>query len=189
MKLNNKYYIIRHGEAQSNINRIISSWPETFYNPLTSKGIKQVKISAKKLEKINFDLIFSSDLTRAKQTAEILADKIDRKIKLDKRLREYNFGELNGTFLREFTLIYSENEKRFLQKTKGGENYNEMTKRMFSFFSEINKKYFGKVILIVSHQVPLSLLLGKIQGLSNSQIFTKYFGKSEIANAQIIELK
>ena len=47
MNLNNKYYLLRHGEAISNAKNIISSWPEKFRNYLTGKGKEQINISAK----------------------------------------------------------------------------------------------------------------------------------------------
>ena len=50
MKLNNKYYILRHGEALSNVREIASSWPETFDNPLTGLGREMVKVAAEKTE-------------------------------------------------------------------------------------------------------------------------------------------
>lgn len=195
MKLNNKYFLLRHGQAISNVQRILSSWPETFYNPLTAKGVKQVNTSAKKLKNIcakqdhDIDLIFASDLTRTKQTAQILGKTFDVNVKFDKRLREYSFGKFNGTFEREFDLILIDNKNRFKENILGVENYKQITKRMWSFLTDINKKYSSKNILIVSHQVPLSLLLGKIHNLSAEQIFQKYFNKEEINNAQIIEIK
>ena len=58
MKLNNKYYILRHGEAVSNVKDVISCWPEKFYNPLTPKGVAKIKKVAKELKNKKIDLIF-----------------------------------------------------------------------------------------------------------------------------------
>jgi broad specificity phosphatase PhoE len=168
---------------------MISCFPETFHDPLTGKGIKQVKEITKEIENKNIDLVFASDILRTKQTAEIVTRKIGKEIKFDKRLREYNFGELNGTFFKEYCIVFPNTTSRFIKKPKGGENYKEITKRMWSFFAEINKKYSGKNILIISHQAPLTLLLGKIYNLSQDKIFKNYFGNVRIKNAQLIELK
>ena len=74
MKLKNKYYIMRHGQALSNVRALCSSWPEKFHNPLTKIGREAVKASAEKLKKSGrcVDLIFASPLLRAKQTALIV---------------------------------------------------------------------------------------------------------------------
>ena len=196
MKLNNKYFLLRHGQAVSNVINILSCWPEEFYNPLTSKGIKQIQKTAKKFKKTNIDFIYSSDLLRTKQTAEIITKEINNKnlstskqIKYDKRLREYDFGKFNGTFLREFYYILPDHKNRFYKKISGVETYSQIQKRALSFLWEMEKKYKNKNILIVSHQVPITLLLGKIQGLNQEQIMKKYFNESEIQNGQLIEIK
>ena len=58
MKLRNKYYIMRHGEAISNVKEIASHWPEKFHNPLTKKGRSQVKGTAEAAKSKKIDLIF-----------------------------------------------------------------------------------------------------------------------------------
>src|SRR5258706_3755800 len=96
MKLQNKYYLLRHGEALSNVKNVVSSWPETFENPLTERGVEMIKESAEKLKDKNIDLIFASDLLRTKQTAEIVGKTLKLEPEFDKRLREISFGIMNG---------------------------------------------------------------------------------------------
>ena len=74
-----KIYLIRHGEADSNVENI----------PLTKKGLDEAREVANKLLNYKFEKIYSSDLLRAKQTAEIYLE-LNPKIKIivDKRLRE-----------------------------------------------------------------------------------------------------
>ena len=62
MKLNNKYYVLRHGEAVSNVKDIVSCWPEKFNNPLTKKGVVKINRAASQLEKKKIDLIFHSSI-------------------------------------------------------------------------------------------------------------------------------
>ena len=50
MKLNNTYYILRHGEAVSNVKQVVSSWPEKFKNPLTQHGKEMVMAAAEMLK-------------------------------------------------------------------------------------------------------------------------------------------
>ena len=163
MKLNNKYYILRHAQAISNIKDIISCWPEKFDNPLSLKGQKEVKASAKKLKDKSIDLIFASDVLRTKQTAEIVEKEIKIKPKYDKRLREFNVGILNTMTIEEFRK-YFPRETRFKKKPKKGETYNGIDERMYSFLKEIDKKYKNKNILVVSHQLPLLFFEAKIKG-------------------------
>ena len=88
IKLKNKYYIMRHGQAISNVRDVCSCWPEKFYNPLTKLGIKMVKESAEKLKNKNINYIFCSPLLRTRNTAEIVGKSLKIKPKIDRRLRE-----------------------------------------------------------------------------------------------------
>ena len=92
--MKNQYFILRHGEALNNLKKIFSCWPEKFHCPLTLNGQKQIKEIAKKLEKQKIDLIFTSDLLRTKQTAEIIGKKLKIKPKIDKRLRAVSYTHL-----------------------------------------------------------------------------------------------
>jgi isoleucyl-tRNA synthetase len=170
----NRYFIFRHGHSLRQVKKISMSWPEKIYCPLTKKGEKKVKKSAKKLEKEKIDLIFSSDLLRAKQTAEILAKELKiKKIIFDKRLREYNVGIFNG---RDSRLVWD-----YLRKTKDkikdkipeGESFVDMAKRMFKFLESLNKKYQNKNILIVSHELPLTILEQTLKGVPLREIIEK----------------
>jgi broad specificity phosphatase PhoE len=167
MKLNNQYYLLRHGEAVSNKKKIVSSWPEKFSNPLTQKGKQQIKRLVPKIKALNINLIFSSDLLRTKQTARIISEALKFKIKFDKRLREVKTGNFEGKPLEEWYDFYQHHYKNFFTKKpkNGGENYREVKKRARKFLIEINKKYKNKKILIVSH----GGLLENMQALVKNQ--------------------
>ncbi len=172
MQLNNKYYILRHGEALSNVKGIISSWPEKINNPLTENGVAQIEKVAQKLKNTyaeqgqSINLIFSSDLLRTEQTAEIIKKEIGIKIEFDERLREIDFGAFSSGPTAEFEKYFKNNLERIERAVPNGESYNDVFKRMADFFEEINKKYKDENILIVSHQAPLFLLEGYIKGFS-----------------------
>jgi len=188
MKLKNKYYILRHGEALSNIKNIVSCWPEKIKNPLTKKGKETIKESAEKLEGKSIDLIFTSPLLRTQETAEIVAKKLKLKVKIDKRLREMGFGVLDLCSVEKLWDYFKSEEVRIAKKAPKGEIYPEILERLMSFLKDTDKKYKGKTILIVSHEGPLFLLQGKLEGLSIKQTIKKYpFGK-RIHKGEIREL-
>src|SRR3989344_8043224 len=87
------FYLVRHGETEYNVKKIIQGQSDS---PLTKKGIEEVKNVAKKLKGIKFDYVFSSDLLRAKRTAEIIALEHKLEIQTNKLLRERRFGNLEG---------------------------------------------------------------------------------------------
>ncbi len=191
MKLNNKYYVLRHGEAVSNVKSIVSCLPEKFNNPLTKDGVTKIKRVAEKIKDKNIELIFVSSLLRTQETAGIIAEAIGIKPKTDKRLRELEFGSFNGQSLEKFMKFFNSKEERLERKVPKGENYMNVLKRVWNFFLEINKKYKGKNILIVSHQVPILILLGKINGnsiLESMDGIIGSAGEKRIIEGQLIEL-
>ncbi|MFH1462679.1 MAG: histidine phosphatase family protein [bacterium] len=166
-KLKNKFFILRHGQSLRNVKKVAACWPEKFYSPLTKEGREQVKTSAQKLKKEKIDLIFSSDLLRTKQTAEIVGKELKLKPKFDKRLREVDVGVFNGRPIEEAGRFWDKEGKltpleyysqRYKIAPPKGETYSDIEKRMASFIKETDKKYQGKNILIVGHERPLTLL-------------------------------
>lgn len=194
MKLNNKYYIMRHGQAISNVNALCSCWPEKFKNPLTKLGRETIKKSAEKLKKTcveqgkSIDLIFASPLLRTKQTAEIIGKVLKVKTKVDKRLREIGFGIYNNKHLEGMWKSFKNEKERIDQCSPKGETYREISDRMFNFLEDTDKKFKDKNILIVSHEGPLFLLQGKIMGLSLEETIEKFPLEKRIHKAEIREL-
>jgi len=189
MKLNNKYYILRHGEAVSNVRSVVSSSPEKFENPLTDKGKRQIIQVAQKLKGKGIDLIFSSDLLRAKQTAEIIAKALKIAQKFDKRLREIGFGNFNGKPLVNFQRQFKNERERITKSVLKSETYEKVSKRMSGFLEDIDIKYKDKNILIVSHESPLWILRAKINKIPLLQSLKKAKKEGKrIHNGQVKEL-
>lgn len=169
MKLNNFYFILRHGEARSNKERFVSSWPEKVHNPLTDKGRKKIERISEKLKKQKIDIIFSSDLLRTKQSAEIIAKKIGLKINFDKNLREIDMGIYNAKKEQSWNDFFKTNFKRFVRRPKNGENYRDVKKRVTKFIKQINQRYKNKKILIISHGCVLFSLQAIVKNLTEKQ--------------------
>ena len=183
--MKNTYCILRHGEALSNVKNVISCWPEKGSFPLTEKGRKEVKKSAEKLK--NIDLIFSSDLLRTKQTAEIAAKALNVEVKYDKRLREYNVGIFNGRPGAE-TREFFRGKSKFKEAPPGGETYVEIEERTIDFLSKLEEKYSGKNILIISHQMNLSLLEARVKGVSNEDFYKEFPMEKRIKTGEVRKL-
>jgi isoleucyl-tRNA synthetase len=169
----NHYFLMRHGHSVCQEDSM-SSWPEIINCPLDLEGIKQVENSAKFLKDKKIDLVFASNLKRTKQTAEIVSKEIGVKVKYDKRLREIDFGECNGKSKNDYLRNYSVNEDRFTNPPEKGETYNEVKLRVINFIENLESKYKGKNILIVSHGGPLWFLQSAVKGLTNKEIVDLY---------------
>lgn len=185
MKLNNIYFILRHGQARSNKEQFVSSWPEKVHNPLAQKGRQQIKKIIPRLKREKIDLIFSSDLLRIKQTAEMVAKELDLEISFDRRLREHDTGDLNGKSLDvwyRYRVIDS-----FDKKAPGGESFADIKERLEDFLEDIDNKYRDKNILIISHGNPLIVLQGIVNNLSNKEILDNK-DRLEPTNAELRKL-
>ena len=79
-------YFVRHGETDYNLEGIVQGQLDI---PLNKKGIHQANEIKNKLKDLDIDIIFSSPLLRAKQTAEIINENLNVKIKYDERLKEF----------------------------------------------------------------------------------------------------
>lgn len=169
MVLKNKYFLLRHGETiyQTKKKDFTYPWPEIKPVKLTKKGVSQIKKVANSLKKEKIDLIYSSDIFRARQTAKIVAKILGLEVFFDPRLRDTNLGLYHGRakqeFYQDFPRIFP---LRFIKRPAGGESWKDCQKRIFGFFREIDKKYKGKTILIVSHGDPLWLLEGALKNWS-----------------------
>lgn len=152
------FYLIRHGETEWNIAKKIQGQLDS---PLTKNGIEETKELAKKLKHIHFDIIFSSDLLRAKRTAEII--KLDRELQIvtKKALRERTFGRYDGydgdlyqkeiQHLLEHYQQLDEKEKWRFSFSEGYESDEVLVSRFITLLREIAVGYMEKTVLVVTH--------------------------------------
>lgn len=163
---NTTIYILRHGESEGNIKQILGFSPEV---KLTDKGIQQVKDFSNIFSSIQFECIFSSDLLRAKHTAEILAEEKKIPIKIRKNLRERSYGRLNGKTQKEIKtelkdlynqyLKMNDKDKYYFKLVEDMETVDDVVSRLMSILKEIIRVYSGRTILVVSHVTPMRGLL------------------------------
>ncbi len=190
-KPRNTYYVMRHGEAENNVKNILSSKPDDPHN-LTENGKGQVRQGAQSLKGKNIDLIISSDFIRTKQTAEISAEVIGLpkdKILFDPRIREFNAGDFDGQNITAYHVFIGSFLNGFVKTPPRGENYYEVKRRVGDFLYDLESRYSGKNILIVSHETPLWAMFSVASGLDVEQSI-KIHGERDdfIKNAEVRQL-
>jgi len=161
----NRLFLVRHGEAEHNVNKIISSSDNSKFD-LTERGVEQIKGVANILKDEKIDLIFSSPFHRTQKTAGIIAEKTGVEVVIDKRIIEINFGEFDGKSNGELLKVCPTKELRAQNAKFGIESGEEIRVRFEDFLKEINKKYQNKNIVVVSHGDPLQIFYGLTQGLN-----------------------
>lgn len=177
-------YIVRHGQTDWNAQGLIQGETDV---PLNKEGVNQAKDLAKNLQKIKFDAIFSSDLVRAKKTAEIIAFERKMAVATTKLLRERRYGKFEGQpyqLMRQFHNTWeklSKQERISLRPDEESETDEEAVSRFIIFLREVAALYSGKTVLIVAHG---GLMRALLNHLSDKTYLT-----GAIANSAYIKLE
>ena len=144
MKTRIIYFV--HGTTTDNAAKLCSGWKEAMLNDLGKEQALNLG-NVIRDKKIEFDVIFTSDLKRAIDSSDIAFPKYE-KIR-DSRLRECNYGSLDGEH--KSLVIYEDHiEERF----PNGESLLDVEKRMREFVSWLKENYDGKCVAIVAHRAP-----------------------------------
>jgi isoleucyl-tRNA synthetase len=168
----NKYFIMRHGEAQSNAEGKINGDPKK-ENNLTENGKKEAALSASAIKNEKITKVFCSELPRALETAKIVAEGLSTKIEIvvDPRLNETKFGDFEWKSRDEFVKKFFSAD-RFTVAPNDGETLTDVRNRIGSFLYEIENKFKNEQILIVSHGDPLWIMEVVANGHNKEQAVT-----------------
>lgn len=147
--------------------------------PLNKVGKKQASDIGDRLsQEEKWDMLITSDLSRAIETAKIIGSKIDLPIShIDEKIREINCGEIEGTTEEERIQIWGDNWREL---DLGMEKFGDVANRGINFIEEINSVYSGKRILVVSH--------GALIGLTLQHLLPERFPTTYIENASLTVL-
>ncbi len=184
-KSKNKYFVMRHGEAENNARRIYSS--NQSINHLTEKGKEEVKQTIKDLKNKKITKIFSSPFLRTKETAEMVADSLGyprENIVFDQRIRELDFGDFSersvDDFWKHVTGVWG-----FDSQIPGGESYQDGKNRIGEFLYEIDLKFKNETILIVSHGLACELVPAVIEAADKTRSFEIFNNKISSRTASL----
>ena len=144
MSIKIMYFV--HGTTTDNASKLCSGWKEAMLNELGKEQAENLgRVSRERGDK--FDIMFTSDLKRAIDSSNIAFPDVE-KIR-DKRLRECNYGDLDGEH--KSLVIYEEHVD---DKFPNGESLKDVEMRMRDFVNYLKENYDGKTIGIVAHRAP-----------------------------------
>lgn len=143
-------YVVRHGQTDWNVKGLYQGHTDI---PLNSTGIMQASNLKENLKGIHFDIVFSSPLSRAYNTAKICLSTKTPSIVIDDSLIERSFGDLEGQSPSKFTdcnndllLDYSKN-----YSTHNVEPIQTVFRRVYHFLDHLLENYTHKNVLLVTH--------------------------------------
>lgn len=153
-----KILLIRHGETTGDIE---DRYGGAYDDHLTGKGRQQLQHTAEKLEGREIDVIFVSSLIRARESADIINEKLNTRIEVMDGLRERNYGVLGGLTKSEALEKYPEAVEAHKDPSNTdpeGESQADFSKRVLSTFTSI-KKSSHDVVAVVSHGGPIKTIM------------------------------
>lgn len=186
----NKYFVMRHGESESNIQGIVSAKKEAIHN-LTAKGRDEVKASAEKIMREKISVIIASPFVRTKETAFLVADKLGlskEDVVFDDRLCELNAGDFHGKPWSDYYDHFLSADERFEKPPPGGETVLDMKRRIGDFLYETDRKYDGENILFVTHGLSTLLLFAVAKGADKKEILAMEEAGFHQRTAEVREL-
>ncbi len=156
-------FLIRHGQTPWTKERRYQGHTDT---NLTAHGKQQAQALARRLRSIKFDVIYSSPLKRARETAKILAAGVKAPVRVDAALKEISFGNWEGRSVQE---LIQQKEPGFLDwhrgkfvRPPGGESMPHFRKRIRQFLKKILKRHPDDRLAIVAHGGPVKILLFEV---------------------------
>ena len=169
-----RLYLIRHGQSAGNAEGRFGGHSPT---PLSELGLQQAETTADALARERIDRIYSSDLLRAVQTAQPLAERLGLPVIEHPAFRERKVGVLEG-------LTFDESKDRFPQDyyalvnrnihhvITDGESYRQLLKRATNALHEVIRTHHGKKIVIFSHTGAICFLTLYLLGAINRRTRT-----------------
>jgi len=157
-----RFCLVRHGETDWNVERRLQGHTDI---PLNKRGLKQAAQMAKALQAIDlqFDVLYTSDLQRAAQTAQAIESVFGVSAITHEGLRERNLGALQGLTTKEAPdlepELWSTHLSRSLhEELRGGESIVQFANRINSALEQIRIRHTGNTILLVSHGGALDMM-------------------------------
>lgn len=180
--------MMRHGKAGNNVRRILAGRELEFH--LTDEGREQVRVAAEELKYADIKAVYSSPVTRVRESAEIISKELSVEFKLDERLTEIDMGKLTGLsyydamdrFENIFRRFYEDRDPTITEL--GVERFSSVKARVRSMLEYVAEKHKDENVLLVTHLDPIKAAVADILHLDGSILFDL-----DIPNASLTILK
>ncbi|MAO69732.1 MAG: 2,3-bisphosphoglycerate-dependent phosphoglycerate mutase [Euryarchaeota archaeon] len=170
--------LIRHGQSTWNAANLFTGWENV---ELSEKGILEAKKAAEELSKFNFDSVFTSELTRAQKTAEIIIEGNShtkpKSIIYDMRLNERHYGDLQGMNKDDARKEFGEEQVHIWRRSfeippPNGESLKMTAERTLPCFDELilPELKMNKNVLVSAHGNSLRSIVMRLENIDENSI-------------------
>ena len=146
--MSRKLYFVRHGQTFWNVENKICGATDIALTPLGHEQAVQAGEAIRDAN-LSIDMIISSPLVRASETARHISEITDIPMRLDERLTEQNFGRFEGTARKGAEFLLS--KEHFADRYDGGESMLHLAQRIYNLIDEIKADPERKTCLLVAH--------------------------------------
>ena len=159
-----KLILIRHGETEWNKRKMFQGHSDV---ELAPEGVHQAHLLAAHFPVGHIDAVYSSDLRRARMTAEIIQDKFGLALKIDRRLREASYGNWEERAFEELAIAHPVEFKTFFLDPdaftpEGGERFSDVQARAMAALNEIVKAHPHQTAAVVTHGGVLRTIIAAV---------------------------
>lgn len=187
----NRIFLIRHGETDWNV---IGRYQGQADPPLNQPGWDQANVLAEKLLNEHLDVLYSSPLLRASQTARVITGRLQIPLRLDPRLMEIHQGDWQGRLRAEIENLYPDLFRRWESEPwevspPNGERLIQVQERVYRAVDEILEHHPDDRIGIVSHRIPIALIKLRYQSLDQDIVRTMHLPNTHYEEVLLPHIK
>lgn len=166
--------LIRHGETDWNVEGRYQGQADP---PLNAQGLDQAHLLAEALADVELQVLYSSTLGRARQTAQVLTETLGLTLHLEPRLMEIHQGDWQGRLRADIGARYPDLFRRWETEPwdvtpPGGEHLRQVQARVYAAVDDIVARHQGGRIGLVTHRIPIALIKVRYQGLDLDAVRT-----------------
>ena len=171
-----KLVLVRHGESLWNLENRFTGWVDV---PLTDKGREEARIAAERVRDLRFDVAYTSVLSRAEETLEIMLRALGQRppIIRDQALNERNYGDLQGLNKKQTAARFGDEQVHLWRRSydippPGGEALKNTAERTLPFFDRaiLGDIAQGKNVLVVAHGNSNRSVVMKLDELTREEV-------------------
>ncbi len=181
-----KVYIARHGQNVDNANGILNGHRD---EPLTQKGVEQAEEVAEEIKnaRLSFDWVYTSPLSRAKQTADVITHRIHGpKPLIEPLLIERDFGVMTGIETSRIEELCAPNILKaelitYFLEPKGAETFPDLLDRAHTYLNKLKSTHTDGSVLLVTHGDFGKMIYASYYNLDWKRVLKQFhFGNSEL---------
>ena len=166
-----RFILVRHGQSVGNLHNTFLGHTDL---PLTELGLRQARCTAEYLLNEAIDVMYASDLLRAYQTGQALADLKGMELIPNPRLREIDAGKWEGMFFDDIGKVYPREFDTWLcdlghAVCPEGESVAELSARIVGEVTVLAERHPGRTVFIATHATPIRMLKVHTLGLRPEQ--------------------